>query len=59
MANTNKDEQGKACRSFNLDQENLDWLEKMNESSGRRSVSNVLNHILTQLRLGKAVDLNG
>ena len=52
----------KVSRSFNLDQENLAWLEKVNEGSGRRSVSNALNHLLTQLRLGKAgkaVDFNG
>ena len=62
MDDKRHEEQNKVSRSFNLDQENLAWLEKVNEGSGRRSVSNVLNHLLTQLRLGKAgkaVDFNG
>ena len=48
---------GKVSRSFNLDQENVLWLETVNEKLDRKSVSNTLNYILTLVRMGKAVQL--
>lgn len=53
------EEQGLVSRSFSLDRENVEWLERVNEKSGRKSVSNTLNHMLTQLREGKGMNVHG
>lgn len=39
--------------TFSLDPDNVAWLWKVNEDSGRKSVSNTLNFMLDNLRLRK------
>ena len=50
--------EGMESRTFYLDKENVQWLERMNEKSGRKSVSNTLDFLLTNLRTRKNIGMH-
>lgn len=52
-----EDDEKLVTTAFNLSNENIAWLKKINETLDRKSVSNTLNFILNNLRERKNIGM--